>query len=644
MRGATTVTGAAASGSAGRERLAALTRLMTPLVAWAAACPWALPLLAAGAGIALRLWLVAHTSAMIDADEALVGIQAERILQGQFPVYFYGQAYMGVLEAYLAAPLVALLGPTGWALRLVPIALSPLLVYLTWRLARAVLPAGAATTPLLAGIAACFAAAPPLYDAVAELRTWGGQIEIYIITLALLLCVLELADRLRAGAGAWELARRWAVLGALAGLGFWINPLITYGLITATLWLAPPLVARALPRLAGRLRRHAQDAARPWLDLSVALPALALLPGMALGGLPAWIYAARHSGENLLVYVTQPTVTPDATGAARYGRVVLGAAITFRYATCVAPSVLDGATPFEPLALLPLRLALLLPPVVAAVCGLWLLRRRAAAPLRVGLPLLYAGAVTAVFCLGTSAWASTKPCSWDLTGRYAVPLALVEPLLLLALLALPAAVADWRGRWSRRATTTDAVAAPTIPARDDASGSRALTAGGASIVAALLVAGALQVATYGLVSPTQTFQSPYYRRIPSDTSQVLAYLKAHHISAAWCNHWLGNIITYQTNGATICADYYDQVYLNGLRRPPGTLQTVAHAERPSFILIVADLHPILAQELDAQGIAYSIAVFPAAGVTIVTPARTVAPATVVPGLGQDYLLSGRSPR
>jgi hypothetical protein len=159
----------------------------------------------------------------------------------------------------------------------------------------------------------------------------------------------------------------------------------------------------------------------------------------------------------------------------------------------------------------------------------------------------------------------------------------------------------------------------------------------------LILAGALQVATYGLASPTQTFQSPYYRRIPADTSQILAYLKAHHITTAWCNHWLGNIITYQTNGGTICADYYDQVYYQGLKRPPGTLTTVGHADRPSFILIVADPHPILAQELDTQGIPYSVAVFPDAGVTIVTPARTVDPASVVAGLGQDYLLTGRSP-
>ena len=54
---------------------------------------------------------------MIDGDEALVGMQAERILQGHFPVYFYGIPYFGSLEAYLASILFAIFGPSPWALR-----------------------------------------------------------------------------------------------------------------------------------------------------------------------------------------------------------------------------------------------------------------------------------------------------------------------------------------------------------------------------------------------------------------------------------------------------------------------------------------------------------------------------------------------
>src|SRR3989440_9809498 len=85
----------------------------------------------------LRVWLVVRTQAFIDGDEVLVGIQAERILRGEFPIYFYGQPYMGSLEAYLVALIFAITGPSVWALRAEPILVSLLLVWLTWKFAAA---------------------------------------------------------------------------------------------------------------------------------------------------------------------------------------------------------------------------------------------------------------------------------------------------------------------------------------------------------------------------------------------------------------------------------------------------------------------------------------------------------------------------
>jgi hypothetical protein len=595
------------------------------LTAWAAAYPWALPVGAALVGILARVWLVAHTHAMLDGDEAMIGLQAERILHGQFPTYFYGQAYMGTLEAYLAAPFVALLGPTGWALRLVPIVLSPLLVYLTWRLARAVLPRDATTTPLLAGLAACVAGLPHLYVVITEMRTWGGQIEVYVVTLALLLCVVELADRLRAGASTTELLRRWLVLGFVAGLGIWINPLIVYALVAAFLWLLLPLAGRVAPgRFPGATARAAAGAT--W-GLAALAPALALLPGLLIGGLPAWLYAAQHSGENLLVYVSQPTVDLAASGAARHGRLFLGAAITVRYFTCVAPNVLDGRLPTESALLLPLRLLLLAPPVMAIAVGLWLLGRRVAGAPQLGLPLVFAGVITAIFCLGTSAWADTKACSADLAGRYAVPLGLVEPLFLIGLFALPAAWSAWQMRRGAPAPSSRGPATPWFGV----------------VLAVLVIAGVAQGATYVTTSATQTFQSPFFHNVPGDDTQLLRYLAAHDIHAAWCNHWLGNVITYRTAEATTCADYYDEVIKGGIRRPPGTLETVAAADRPSFILVLTDPHPCLARELDALGIGYTMDVLSGSGVTVITPQRTVDPTTVVSGLGQDYSASAFKP-
>jgi len=585
--------------AAGDEALPGRDSLAGRVIDWNARHRYALLMLSLFLAVVARTLLVIFTHAMIDGDEALVGIQAEQILRGLRPVYFYDQPYMGSLEAYMAAAIFFFTGPSSWALRAVPILLSIPLVYLTWRLAWALLPAENRATPLLAGLAALFAAVPPLYDAVAEMRTWGGQIEIYVITLALLLATVELARRLRDGAGAFELARRWAILGFLAGLGIWINPLVSYALAACALWLLWPLIRRlrAQPATAGTLA--------------------ALVPGLAIGGLPAWIYATQHHAANLLMYVQQPSVSPSVSGAARHGRLFLGAAITARYLSCDAPQVLDGSIPGEPLGQLALHLALLVPPVLAAGTALWLVVQRKSAPLRLGLPLLYAGVVTAVFCLGTSAWGATKACSMDWAGRYAVPLVLVEPFALLALFALAGA---WRS--IRRLP-------PLSLKRQRQWWSIAL--------GVLVLAGALQFGSYWVAAPASLFQSPYYRHIALDDQQLLAYLRAHDIHAAWANHWLGNIVTFETNGQTICADYYDQVYLGGLRRPPGTLETVSAASRPSFILNSTNPHPLLVRELEQQGIHFTLAVLPQAGVTVITPDRTVNPATVIPGLGADYL-------
>ena len=117
--------------------------------------------------IAARTWLVVHTHGVIDGDEAIVGIQAGHILRGELPIYYYGQAYMGSLQAYLVALIFAVAGSSVWTLRAEPILLSLVLVYLTWRMAAALADyarLGAGARKLFMTIAALFAALPPLYD------------------------------------------------------------------------------------------------------------------------------------------------------------------------------------------------------------------------------------------------------------------------------------------------------------------------------------------------------------------------------------------------------------------------------------------------------------------------------------------------
>src|SRR5207245_2463993 len=142
---------------------------------------------------------------------------AEHILRGALPIYFYGQPYMGSLEAYLVALFVAIGGPSAWTLRAEPVLLSLVVVWLTWKLAAAL--AGAAQLPSYSRlaymtVAASIAAIPPLYDGILELRTYGGYIETFILMLLLLLSALRLTRRLtrrwHEGASRREITLRWA--------------------------------------------------------------------------------------------------------------------------------------------------------------------------------------------------------------------------------------------------------------------------------------------------------------------------------------------------------------------------------------------------------------------------------------------------
>ena len=55
---------------------------------------------------------------LIHNDDAIGGLAALHILKGSFPLFFYGQSYMGSLDFFIAAPLFLLLGVSFWVFRL----------------------------------------------------------------------------------------------------------------------------------------------------------------------------------------------------------------------------------------------------------------------------------------------------------------------------------------------------------------------------------------------------------------------------------------------------------------------------------------------------------------------------------------------
>ena len=67
----------------------------------------------------LRVLLISQGWPELDSDQSTMGLMALHIAySGEHPVFFYGQHYMGSLEAFLAAPLFSLFGPSTFSLRL----------------------------------------------------------------------------------------------------------------------------------------------------------------------------------------------------------------------------------------------------------------------------------------------------------------------------------------------------------------------------------------------------------------------------------------------------------------------------------------------------------------------------------------------
>ncbi|MGI5835720.1 MAG: hypothetical protein ACOX87_04400 [Chloroflexota bacterium] len=176
--------------------------------------------------LGLRLFLLSGPQTELEADEAIVGLMARHILQGERPIFYWMQPYMGSLEAYLVAGVFALAGSSTFALKSVPLAFALLFVALVFVTGFRI---GGLKVAIASGL---YIAVPPAFLALWSLKARGGYIEILVIGQLMILIALEMAKAQRANLGLG------VSLGLLAGLGLWINPLIAVYIIPIALYLA----------------------------------------------------------------------------------------------------------------------------------------------------------------------------------------------------------------------------------------------------------------------------------------------------------------------------------------------------------------------------------------------------------------------
>jgi len=174
--------------------------------------------------VALRCWVLAGPLRMLDPDEAVTGLMAQRIARGQGYLYFAGQRYMGALEQYLQAPFAALAPGNALILRLPQLALSGVACALVYRIGRRLYGGRRAA------LAAWLFAAGPAFNLVYGVKSRGAyEASVVVGLLGLLIAVRHEEGRYEKGTA--------AMFGLCCGLAGWLSPTAAFLLVPALWWL-----------------------------------------------------------------------------------------------------------------------------------------------------------------------------------------------------------------------------------------------------------------------------------------------------------------------------------------------------------------------------------------------------------------------
>ncbi len=340
-------------------------------------------------GLLLKAALLRIGAFPFHADEAIVGLMARHILQGHWPVFFYGQAYMGSLDATLVALAFRLSGSEPvWAIRVVQSALYAATISTGMLLAHAITRSRRAA--LISGL---LLAVPTVNVTLYTTVSLGGYGEALLIGNLLMLSSLAYS---RAPDRRW-LAIVW---GGLAGFGLWV-----FGL---TLVFSVPTAVLVI-RTARRSRNRAG---------AIGLGSL-VLAAAALGAGP-WLWSVVGQGAGTFVSELLGSAIAGASPAGLFEAVGnhLAGLLLF------GPTVVAGLRPPWGTGLLALPLA----PIAAAF---WLLvvysalrSLRIAESANPGKWLLLGVAIATLGGLVVT------PFGADPSGRYFLPLLL--PLAIAA--------------------------------------------------------------------------------------------------------------------------------------------------------------------------------------------------------------------
>jgi hypothetical protein len=218
------------------------------------------------AGAVLRLVVDRSSLGTLDGDEAVWGLMARHVLDGELSAFFWGQGYGGTQEVLLTASFFALFGSSTAVMRLVPALLTAVAALLVWRIGRRTVDEPAARIA-----AVLFWVWPPylVWKSERAHGFYGSGLVLACLTILLVLRLSERRSRIDS-----------ALLGVVLGLACWQTPQIVTIAFPALLWLA--------------WRRPGL-----WRDVPIALPlaALSALPWLLSNLAHDWWSFDIDSGE-----------------------------------------------------------------------------------------------------------------------------------------------------------------------------------------------------------------------------------------------------------------------------------------------------------------------------------------------------------
>jgi hypothetical protein len=170
--------------------------------------------------LAVRLPFLLKSDAFFEADEAVQGLMALHVWNGEFPVFMWNQGYKGVPEVYLTAPALKLAGPEPWVLKAVTLAIFTLFVVALYRLTERIHSRQAA----LAASAIAIVGPPSLvYWSLAG----TAEIAITLLLGTLLLHTVSISP---------PRTRHFVTGGLLVGAMLWVHLYVAYYLGPLVVW------------------------------------------------------------------------------------------------------------------------------------------------------------------------------------------------------------------------------------------------------------------------------------------------------------------------------------------------------------------------------------------------------------------------